>query len=888
MNDPLIGPVPFNRAGDVPPLMEVVGSKMSSKDSMVEAGIVLPPSLIDAEISFSTPYSTVNELALIRDRANQLIEAERVIEMPDEDVSNLRTSIAARAHLFAEVIGSTDNPPFFKRLMDVNQSLQDVEDSLNGALSSLFYVRDIMRGLNQNMGSVSTALKVFTAVIEGIGLIREVSMVGSSLILRNIMITELKKQLFEMQKVLTSFPDQNFSQALELRRKIERLAHWLDKEEKALREDIKLYDQRSEVPGVGDVSNRNAPVDASIQPRASPVDVAEKYLNIGNVAVRQGRNIWSYFTAIPSVLKRGLVVIGELFNVVYYAIRVHQTHKNMQTHEAWIKRFKHQPVTLKKYVETLEETKKKAFYDQGKNEFEILLYGNDDKPGLLNEENLSDDEKFLMIKDELERRQIYFSKIKHGKNVKNLVSLTKWLENEAFRESLANQFLVFKAGVETIKNLQKKREVENNARIEEANKEICDLMNKDSFDAIVEALQSKGVTPDRILKNIVREAKLPIDIPPVGFIETVEQWENIVDPKNQIIDSVVQLKQCFDNPAFKKAALSEYLQYKEGVPLAMKNALQAIAAKKHDIEKNFFKFKLVEAATMFGITSLAASLALVVKFVTVAAVVGVLTIAMSATGAGAGAASFLLAAIGFYMFYKHKPNTFKEFFKLVKVRLLAYSLPHAIRNYQMEMKLQKQWRKNHEVYLVNCKIVQFEGEKGLLAKKCKAIPEAVSTREHIQLKEEYEALLAEHQELLAKREKFENQIAKIGESITKLQEKVSYWTDKMKPLQERWENAARKDFARTMNPYEEKAKQDITTTIVKGLIDDGALFNPDVQKILKEQFGVSLEDIANRIAPENKAELEEKIKMALKNFFIMDDSDINRFIERQQVNLRTA
>lgn len=223
------------------------------------------------------------------------------------------------------------------------------------------------------------------------------------------------------------------------------------------------------------------------------------------------------------------------------------------------------------------------------------------------------------------------------------------------------------------------------------------------------------------------------------------------------VSSVEELRQLLKTPTLHDKLLRQYASYKGSMPIATMNALKAMALKKQQIERRFFKFRLKEARISFGVSMGSTALMIALKVMALGCAIAIPTIALAASGIGAAALTVAIAGIGLFLFHKYKPNLLKTYMQGVQARIFLFSIPRFFIN------LVKRWK--------------ISKMKTLCARVDKIQKEIGSPKTE-------------------KIEHYLEKIKKLGGQASRIQEKVDVWRAKIHILKQRQKRAELADFSR--------------------------------------------------------------------------------------------
>lgn len=369
--------------------------------------------------------------------------------------------------------------------------------------------------------------------------------------------------------------------------------------------------------------------------------------------------------------------------------------------------------------------------------------------------------------------------------------------------------------------------------------------------------------------------------------------------------SIEELKVVLTDPSqeeVKTACLRQYAEKKETISVLVKNGLQALTEKKHQIERRFMNFTLSQSAVSFSLSTLAFAAILTLKVLAAAAVIALPTAALAYTGIGLFVAGIAILAIGLALLYYYKPNFFNELIRGVHIRLALYTIPHAFHNFRLNLNKINRLNKDLELSKMSAQIEwvkslvenrEIESSKTLpkelrpLLKKFQGdLDEMISNKNYSGILEELNRLQEEESAAIAKEQ------MKLGSKAEEIEKDIKKWADKIAPLRQRLVNAGWKDFERNVNlaktaPRQEEGKivpsEDLglENVLVEGILNDDNYLDPQLKKMLNEQLGINLDSIRNK-KDADKESIASEIREVFKNFFAMDDSALINFIKLQQ------
>lgn len=762
----------------------------------------------------------------------------------DAEKYSLKTIVSEHRKQLVKEILSSNPPPSFS---DIHATIQTAEDTVESLMNAASDTTQLLEWLNMMPGSVSSGVSFIFNIFQTAQLLRQTHQRASALIWEYTVLAEVKAELDDMRERLTHEPDNET-----LKGQIETLGAWLQREGEAVNDEA------------AEVATDYAP---------SPIlssDRLKEGTGYAATAVSQFKKVWYYFKPGLHAVGHGLSVVADFLNIVYYTLKLHHAKRNFEITESWNKKFKKNPVALK-YLNRLNETAKNRFYDSKEVEFRRNI----DK--WIRE--LPPQTAFYTLIMQLGRRQIHLNKAKGGKEVKDLDSFKKqWMQNPDFRQDLIKQYVAFSAGAETIHELYNKKKQEYLRREKEAENEwmpsLEAIPDDKPWGEVLRDLAAKGVHPDKIWIELG-------EISDGGSQDKARYaiWKSH-GGSDRTIASVEDLKESLKIPEYRQAVLKAYLHHKEAVPVSTKNSLLVIREKKYRVEKNFVKLKLAEALSCLGVATVATALSITAKFATVAAIATLATAALVTTGIGGAAAAVLLLGIGTYMFYKFKPNLFKEWTHLVNTRITFYNIPRAIHKHFWDKK-----NLNRHIALAKLEKVNLD---------LQTLKDGVGTLDNTQDEEFLKLRKAIYKKEL-KQAKIDDEIKQIDKDLQKLQEKIDKWQAKITPLQTRWDAAALRDMARDINPVDEGAKQDLIDKVSEGLMammEDTSTSEDEIVDMLKALFIFDLpiqqyrKQLATGIMPEEQKAFKELFESRLNKFLIMDDSDLTSAAKKYRRKLK--
>ncbi|WP_042282405.1 hypothetical protein [Candidatus Protochlamydia sp. R18] len=339
------------------------------------------------------------------------------------------------------------------------------------------------------------------------------------------------------------------------------------------------------------------------------------------------------------------------------------------------------------------------------------------------------------------------------------------------------------------------------------------------------------------LQNIANQLQL-------GFtISRFKDKAHIINAFERIIVSDKQFDRFMKNYT-SADLLYFYVDHQETLEHITKNSLKEMISKKHEIERNFTKFKLVESGTLFTIASIFAVIS------TTFAIIGLLTTPVAGAGfilIGLSIAStiFSLGFLGasYYQKSKYKSASTAVETNLTDVKLMFNRVRARIEEY---CSLRKNKKLQDIAFIL----------KNLHKKD-------VST-------EEYQKAFKKYEE------------AKTQYALS--QSKVQEWNRKIKAIQTRINNARLQDFAKSASLSITESPQNFDTwkALNESLLAmDLSLLSEETKVLLQTQLGLDIE-VLQAQAMKNP----ESLKKALQKFFTLEDSEIVEFIQYQQARIQ--
>lgn len=333
-------------------------------------------------------------------------------------------------------------------------------------------------------------------------------------------------------------------------------------------------------------------------------------------------------------------------------------------------------------------------------------------------------------------------------------------------------------------------------------------------------------------------------------------------------------------------------QREDTILVMTRNAIQALAEAKVKNERKFFDFKLNKTKVSLTLACLSAIITVTLEALALTGVIAIAASTLAMPGLGFFILGSVLAGIGLYFFYKHKPNLFKCFVRGVNLRLAFLQIPAKIRTLQ-------QMKKKDEIKKLEVRSARYKELEGLLHQK-EALDHASFPKELYKILEKlhketakkvegFESLGTPEQmkkileQLEERKHKYLKKMEEVKKSEQELNQKLEKWIGKdgiVTKLQDQLKEAGNKDFALANHlvTTAENKSLNIPMVIVEKILDPKFDFDFDEEtlKILKEKMGI---DIKQQLL-QGKMDKENLI-YNLKEFFKMNDSQLLYFMKRR-------
>jgi hypothetical protein len=387
--------------------------------------------------------------------------------------------------------------------------------------------------------------------------------------------------------------------------------------------------------------------------------------------------------------------------------------------------------------------------------------------------------------------------------------------------------------------------------------------------------EGSGRTADQIIEKqkTIYEKRLTLNLPHLNVLlqsidDEIKAVENgtIEEKAIRLEELVIKLKdkgiefpeklatleelQSTLNSSDKQSLNVMMVKKKEMLSVSLRNGLKALNQKKSQLDKATLKNEIDTSSGFFilytyitGWTIALESL-LASNILTSAIVIGCLSTALTVLSYGTLAGVVVSVLAGSIYLYMKKPNIFKTYIQGIQARLMFWNIPLSIQQFRKNCKLLEEVKIYGQINKIGLQILEADPK----------------LREKLENK------------LNAKKEKWKA----LTEQVAELNISISRFEERIKPLQERIDQAAWKDFQLQLHGKEiELAQMDIDRpkedlqVLVEHLLQDETLVEDDETKNLLLQMGIDLSTVVGK----NRELATQELSSMIRTFFSLDVDD---------------
>jgi len=419
------------------------------------------------------------------------------------------------------------------------------------------------------------------------------------------------------------------------------------------------------------------------------------------------------------------------------------------------------------------------------------------------------------------------------------------LEDPGFCDALFTEYFEYQTTQSLEKSLLSNLLAKRQANFEK----MVDLnLDKPDFMQWAAQLTDKNHSGEE-LQELFKTWHIHLDVFFEKHPEVLKDWDlesmNVVTGSKEFDPD--KFREALGDTKFCHALFTEYCEYQDAQAIITRNVLKTLAAKKQEIERPSFHFKVATSGMSFASSLCLTTALVVVKSLLIAGVIAVPAFVSTLTGGFALGFGILLMGIGILYLVLNKPETLKKTITSIKASVVQFVL-----NYQ-------KWR-----------------FKRTLNKFLKLQSKQISLQEELQLHKVHH--------------KFQGQLEKLADEVRARADKVDQWVTVMQPLKRSlieagWKdfmNKAQKDYERNQGISlkvsgfaERPADWDLADELAENLVSGGMLPDEETIELLQERMGI---DIVSVMSSAPSGQLREEVALAIREFGAMDQAATEQFI----------
>lgn len=347
------------------------------------------------------------------------------------------------------------------------------------------------------------------------------------------------------------------------------------------------------------------------------------------------------------------------------------------------------------------------------------------------------------------------------------------------------------------------------------------------------------------------------------------------------------LNKAINSDVYRIALLDQHAEHQQTLTVENKQAVQALALKKLNSEKKFFKFKVGSSATLFSLSTIAAAGTITLKVLACVGIIAATSMAISIPGLGLFIGGTILVAAGLFFLYKYKPNLFKELLKGTAIALAFNKIPQAYYNYQLNKT--KIHRDENTAYVNFLSLRINELQQLDLANPINLTPQMQHLLDNLKKKAADKDRVIDKSDienlenkLRAKLEDYERERKRIDREIDELEKSLGGYKKRVEELKTELSDRGTQDFLKAANYTSTMTGQhnrviDVSETIAEN-ITAGNIDN-ETKKFFKDRMGIDLDEHSHS---------KDEVKKAMKHFFGLDQEDMKKLIEKLNIRAEIA